>query len=354
MGGVGEYLKVLHSLMNAKGMRALLTPSNYATGARLQESADFLKLYLLTGAREAWPNPPPIPDIEALPALQEQRRVVQDRVQLQCMSLISAWHEERPPALPPESPNTPVDDERRAQLDAERASEMVAAQRRAFGFELDVAASSAGPEAGFGVFVRGKAPPGSVVAIYPGVTYSPADVLLLPGGTRHFQGNEYLMARFDKCILDASSRALEMLPPEARSNPLAVAHNINHPPKGSDPNVMPAPMQFDSTVPAELLPLLPNVSYEHSSPRQRQLLIEGSKGSPRQRDLADIFRASFAESARAAEPAKDEPTLKGLAFVTTRAVEDEELFLNYRLNPRNRYPAWYTPYDKEEDARRWS
>ena len=36
-----------------------------------------------------------------------------------------------------------------------------------------------------------------------------------------------------------------------------------------------------------------------------------------------------------------------------RAICDEELYLNYRLNPRNGYPDWYTPVDREEDMRRW-
>ena len=54
------------------------------------------------------------------------------------------------------------------------------------------------------------------------------------------------------------------------------------------------------------------------------------------------------------EQPDDPAPLRALAFVTTRQVADEELFLNYRLNPANGYPAWYTPYDREEDARRWS
>ena len=45
--------------------------------------------------------------------------------------------------------------------------------------------------------------------------------------------------------------------------------------------------------------------------------------------------------------------LRGLAFIAAREVRDEELYLNYRLNPRNGYPSWYSPVDREEDARRW-
>lgn len=45
--------------------------------------------------------------------------------------------------------------------------------------------------------------------------------------------------------------------------------------------------------------------------------------------------------------------VKGIAFVATREVQDEELLLNYRLNPQVQKPDWYSPVDVEEDKRRW-
>ena len=45
--------------------------------------------------------------------------------------------------------------------------------------------------------------------------------------------------------------------------------------------------------------------------------------------------------------------IKGLAFVAVREIEDEEVFLNYRLNPQVQKPSWYAPVDVEEDKRRW-
>ena len=45
--------------------------------------------------------------------------------------------------------------------------------------------------------------------------------------------------------------------------------------------------------------------------------------------------------------------IKGLAFVALRQIQDEEVFLNYRLNPQVQKPAWYAPVDVEEDKRRW-
>jgi hypothetical protein len=44
----------------------------------------------------------------------------------------------------------------------------------------------------------------------------------------------------------------------------------------------------------------------------------------------------------------------GLALIAARNVEDEELFLNYRLNPALPVPDWYHQPDPEEAARRWA
>ena len=44
---------------------------------------------------------------------------------------------------------------------------------------------------------------------------------------------------------------------------------------------------------------------------------------------------------------------KGLAFVATRQLQNEEVLLNYRLNPQVQKPSWYAPLDVEEDTRRW-
>lgn len=39
--------------------------------------------------------------------------------------------------------------------------------------------------------------------------------------------------------------------------------------------------------------------------------------------------------------------------VAKRPIVDEELFLNYRYNPSNKYPDWYHQPDEEEAKRRW-
>lgn len=48
--------------------------------------------------------------------------------------------------------------------------------------------------------------------------------------------------------------------------------------------------------------------------------------------------------------------IQTVALLATTDLEDEELFLNYRLNPKHadRLPPWYVPIDAEEDERRWA
>lgn len=56
------------------------------------------------------------------------------------------------------------------------------------------------------------------------------------------------------------------------------------------------------------------------------------------------------------------PSLRGagdslpcLALVALRSIADEEVLLNYRLNPSlPSLPPWYHSVDEEEDRRRWS
>jgi hypothetical protein len=339
-----------------KMLKSILKPSNYNRGSLLQERADLLRLYMLTGARETWPHVEPFPDDPLdLPSYEYQREKALARVLLQANTLLGHWLAERPPPLPPESPRAPISDDQRAVLEAERAEAKLAAQRAAFGFELSVGPSSAGVGAGNGVFLTGSTPPGSVIAFYPGVTYELTDVLMLPGGTRFFQGNGHLMARFDKAIVDASPKALELVSHDGLDNPMSVAHLVNHPPRSAEPNVLPAPIDwYPARVPHELVPLMPNVSYLNSSAKQRaQLESGGANPQSRARDLSDWVRTSLADGLRPPEPELGRP-LKGLALIAARPLKDEELFLNYRLNPRNKYPDWYTPYDLEEDTRRWS
>ena len=46
--------------------------------------------------------------------------------------------------------------------------------------------------------------------------------------------------------------------------------------------------------------------------------------------------------------------MMSIVLVAMEAIEDQELLLNYRLNPNLTLPDWYHPVDIDEDTRRWS
>lgn len=106
-------------------------------------------------------------------------------------------------------------------------------------------------------------------------------------------------------------------------------------------------------MPDALLPLLPNVRFASSGPALLRLegnvtpqggnsLVGGSFSNVLCSSLADL-----------SEERPGSGPLRGLALVALRELEDEELWLNYRLNPNNKLPPWYSSVDREEDHRRW-
>ncbi|TYZ59529.1 hypothetical protein PybrP1_003447 [[Pythium] brassicae (nom. inval.)] len=183
------------------------------------------------------------------------------------------------------------------------------------GFSLHVEASSIAT-AGDGVKLLGKAPIGSVVALFPGTVYLPEHFKKVQH-LREISDNPYARARFDSVVIDAKRES------SSPRNPLAVAHKINHPPAGAKPNVMPFSFDFPPEEPftrAEFERLIPN---------------------------------SFVEMPSRWSMFGKRALVHGLAFIATADIEDEELFLNYRYNPNNPLPEWYTPVDIESDREMW-
>ena len=128
---------------------------------------------------------------------------------------------------------------------------------------------------------------GSVLALYPGVIFYPSDIIRLPTGTNRFKGNEHLILRYDRTLLDASPPSLALVPGAAKSCPLAVGHRVNHPPPGSDANVLACAFDLSiKEVPSELHELLPNVRFQQvewdllrkGDEVDRARAIEGTKG----------------------------------------------------------------------------
>jgi len=45
--------------------------------------------------------------------------------------------------------------------------------------------------------------------------------------------------------------------------------------------------------------------------------------------------------------------MRGVACIARVPLKDQELYLNYRFNPKNKYPDWYHQPDEEEAKQRW-
>lgn len=196
--------------------------------------------------------------------------------------------------------------------------------------------------AGNGVWLDGVARVGQVVALFPGLVYEPKHVRDIPGYPSFGSQSDFLMSRFDGHIIDSRAwmfhvngtmeeynamrrrkirsqedNSLQNGAPifneQSLKNMWAVGHMVNHPTENSSPNIMPVPVNW-TACDHQLDACLPWAVFSSSS------------------------------------------TLKGLAFVAKREIEDEELFVDYRLNPgvMGGVPVWYHHVDQSEDLRRWS
>ncbi|KAK1425719.1 hypothetical protein QVD17_21074 [Tagetes erecta] len=239
-------------------------------------------------------------------------------------------------------------------------------------------------QAGQGLFVDGEADVGSVIALYPGVIYSPAYYRYIPGYPRVDSQNPYLITRYDGTVINGqpwgtggetrepwpqsahssvyrpnpsepssetgSDRVWKMLskPLEGsrlgfsgevleRRNPLALAHFANHPAMGVEPNVMVCPYDFPLNE-KDMRAYIPNVVF-------------GGVDEVRMKRFGSFWFKSRGESNDGQTMG---PIMKSLALVATRMICNEEVYLNYRLSNSKRRPSWYTPVDEEEDRRRWS
>eukprot|EP01117_Protostelium_nocturnum_P020280 TRINITY_DN9043_c0_g1_i2.p1 TRINITY_DN9043_c0_g1~~TRINITY_DN9043_c0_g1_i2.p1 ORF type:complete len:423 (-),score=101.96 TRINITY_DN9043_c0_g1_i2:30-1265(-) len=217
------------------------------------------------------------------------------------------------------------------------------------GFHLQIKKSKADhPDSGFGVFVEGDCPPGTLVGIYPGSLYTNSE-FHDAGMTERMYENEYLVARYDDIIIDGRDWPLRSYEAHVNlslldlaggqqshdalrkfRNPFAIGNFINHPPSGTKPNVLLYNYEFlleeenEDFLPKELRPFIPN---EMNRKYVRKF----------DRDLYYI-------------DGKNIPTVIAVAL---RHLKNEELFLDYRLNPvKSKTPEWYTHPNIEESYRR--
>ena len=180
--------------------------------------------------------------------------------------------------------------------------------------------------AGEGLFIKNTGPrtfisPGTLVGIFPGLVHL----------YEYTKSNEYVAALFpdpnfqltmrpDGHIIDSRESADFRLP----SNPLALAHYVNHVPNDKEPNVMQVPFDFMADP-------------------------WGSAG-----------KDGFPSNLRRHIPLKyaKEPTLLGtvdqsacmyaMVLVTTKPIRNgDELFMDYRLpGDPSELPVWYAPHER--------
>ena len=206
------------------------------------------------------------------------------------------------------------------------------------------------PEHTAGVYLRGRAAPGTVVALYAGVVYN-GEMLRRPGDAGHL-GNPALkriiIPRFDEALIDATPGALEAAARRGNGsgcgctdNPYALGIHVRHPPRGLLPNTMRIQVDFcgDEGGSGALLPF----------PRHLRPYIPNAWG-------ADV---NVGQQLYGALDASAGVWMKGMALLATRPLWDEELFVDAALNPNSvtggqrLLPEWYTQLDATANARIW-
>jgi len=188
------------------------------------------------------------------------------------------------------------------------------------------------PNAGRGLFVDGRADIGSIVAFFPGQVW-PREYFLERGFQKkmlhHFQNddNYELTFRYDDVLIDSRQPFID--PVLCQNNPWAVAQLVNHPPPQTTYNCRPVMLNF---------------TFDESYQDDYDLKL-----------LHRYIPNTYARPPKFLGPKIIEGHVRmhGLVLITTRDVCNEELFMNYRLHPKGKHPAWYTICDEEENNKRW-
>lgn len=171
-----------------------------------------------------------------------------------------------------------------------------------------------------GVYMRGRAVAGSVVALYPGAVYN-SEMLQKAIDCGHL-GNpnvqRALIPRFDESVIDTHASDAPKL------NPYALAHHVRHPPAGVQPNVMRLQVDFMdlSAKTTGLMPFPPHL-----------------------RDyIPNTFGSEISSGQAFAASLEQDVHCKGSVLIALRTLWDEEIFVDHTLNPyakrANLIPAW--------------
>merc|ERR1711871_1761275 len=190
-------------------------------------------------------------------------------------------------------------------------------------FSLQVKKSTI-ESAGCGLFVMNKGPrrfisPGTVIAIFPGHVHLLEYCSKLEYLEKLFpDSNFHLTRRQDGHLID--SRDINQLP----SNPIALAHMVNHVPSGKHPNVIQIPFDF--------------LADPWGTP--------GRDGFPK--ELRKYIPLRYAKPPTMLGTVDQRAYMHAMVLVTIRPLRNgDEIFMNYRLNANNPsdLPVWYAPYE---------
>jgi hypothetical protein len=198
--------------------------------------------------------------------------------------------------------------------------------------------------AGKGLFLSGKCQKGTVLGIYPGMIYPESrkiynndknqhlsellnsfvvngdlahDLYFSNGYNRKVKWMEEKADRFKK-FLEGDDYYIVNEPYLAQRfvHPYANLQYVNHPPRGLLDNVLCFEMRIPLNFDRKLLPYVPNQYYSRPT----------------------IETKSFG-------------LIRIQVYVARRDLNNEEIFLNYRLNPHGELPKWYHPITPEEDKK---
>ena len=199
--------------------------------------------------------------------------------------------------------------------------------REQLGFSV-LSLKSTVPGAGRGVFVDGTVMAGSLLAFFPGQIWPKEYLSNAAFSTSIFKddNNFQLSIRYDDVLIDSRKAAYTVLN-DAQSNPWAIGHIVNHPPKNIVPNCRTVMVNFTEKMKLETSGLDRYVPNTYA----KDPMLTGPKVLDR-----DLI------------------TMHGFGLMAARDISNEELFYDYRLSPGNGpYPKWYHPCDEESLKNRW-
>eukprot|EP01134_Creolimax_fragrantissima_P007183 CFRG7183T1 len=309
---------------------------------QLLDEADIFRLYLGALYHNHYTNvdvgvPESVTQIESPPSYNAQNEFVQTSVTKQVTIMLSSLHNQYEVI----GFNRNID---RTLLssDKEHDTSITGKERIVTpSFSLDRRVSTL-KGAGDGVWLRGQVVPGTVVGFYPGIVYTPLDLRHMKDYPNVSANNTYLAMRPDNMVIDAKDYDCKLNRRAAVSaateesllsrkinqpstndvidHPFALGQFVNHPVMPiCRPNVMAFSYDVPSSIPEHLRSYIPNKYF---------------KNHPLLYGLSDCV-------------------MRTQVLIAITHVKDQELFLNYRYNPHSELPAWYTPYNTEEDQTRW-